>query len=267
MTDGTARIRAGALPGTLLSLLLLAACGSVPDSGPPPGTLDPDEIENAVPRDDPPSRYGNPDSYTVLGRTYHVMDSASGYVQRGIASWYGNKFHGRRTSSGEPYDMYAMTAAHKTLPLPTYVRVTNLDNGRTAIVRVNDRGPFKDNRLIDLSYAAAVKLGIVANGTGLVEVAAIDPAHPEAVPAGPAGAGTVREEIWIQLGAFGESRNAYRMLGSLAQAGFDKARVVEGDGLFRVRIGPLATPAEADRLTRELRDRLGIDATELLLIP
>ena len=117
------------------------------------------------------------------GERYYVMDSSSGYVKRGIASWYGTKFHGQRTSSGEPYDMYAMTAAHKTLPLPTYAEVTNLLNGHRVIVKINDRGPFKDNREIDLSYAAAAKLGITDTGTGIIELKAIDPAtyhkHPE----------------------------------------------------------------------------------------
>ena len=124
---------------------------------------------------EPLSRYGNPESYVVYGKTYHTLSSSKGYKERGAASWYGTKFHGKRTSSGEPYDLYAMTAAHKTLPLPTYVEVTNLKNGRTVIVKVNDRGPFHDDRLIDLSYAAAAKLDILPYGTGEVEVRAIDP--------------------------------------------------------------------------------------------
>src|SRR5690606_1564316 len=165
------------------AILLLAACASNPDGAPPPGSLDLDDIEEVAPRLEPRSRFGNPDSYTVFGKTYHVMDSATGYHERGIASWYGTKFHGRRTSSGEDYDMYKMTAAHKTLPLPTYVRVTNLDNGKSAIVRVNDRGPFHDNRIIDLSYAAAIKLGVNKTGTAHVDVVAIDPRAPQATPA------------------------------------------------------------------------------------
>jgi rare lipoprotein A len=135
-------------------------------------------VPDAVPKVEPKSRFGNPKSYVVFGKRYHTLTSSEGYDARGIASWYGPKFNHRRTSSGEKYDMYAMTAAHKTLPLPTYVRVTNLDNGRTAVVKVNDRGPFYANRLIDLSYAAARKLGIVAAGTAPVDVRAIDPAHP-----------------------------------------------------------------------------------------
>jgi rare lipoprotein A len=136
------------------------------------------DIPDAVPKAEPKSKFGNPKSYVVFGKRYHTLNSSEGYEAQGIASWYGPKFDHRRTSSGAEYNMYAMTAAHKTLPLPTFVRVTNLDNGRTAVVKVNDRGPFYANRLIDLSYAAARKLGIVAAGTAPVDVRAIDPAHP-----------------------------------------------------------------------------------------
>ncbi len=139
----------------------------------PPRQLPPD----AVPRIEPRSRYGNPNSYVVFGKRYYVLPTSAGFNEKGIASWYGGKFHGRRTSSGETYDMYAMTAAHKRLPLPTYVQVTNLKNGRQVVVRVNDRGPFHQNRIIDLSYSAAAKLGIIRKGTGLVEVQAIDPGN------------------------------------------------------------------------------------------
>lgn len=145
---------------------------------PPDEDRDVSNIPDAVPRVEPRSRYGNPKSYKVLGKRYYVMASAHGYKERGIASWYGKKFHGRLTSNREPYDMFAMTAAHKTLPLPTYVRVTNLDNGRSVVVRVNDRGPFHGGRIIDLSYAAAKKLGISQRGTGHVEVVALDPSQP-----------------------------------------------------------------------------------------
>ena len=140
------------------------------DRGPLPGAVDVSAIPDAVPKDEPRSKYGNPSSYVVNGRSYHVMDNGNDYVERGIASWYGEKFHGRRTSSGEAYDMYAMTAAHKSLPLPTYVEVTNLQNGKRIIVKVNDRGPFHENRVIDLSWTAAAKLDILGKGTGLVEV-------------------------------------------------------------------------------------------------
>jgi len=161
---------------------LLGACSSLrkPEvDGPPVVAEQPvkDLPENPVPRHEPLSKYGNPPSYVVFGKTYRTLKSSHGFVQRGIASWYGKKFHGRRTSSGEPYDMYGMTAAHKQLPLPTYVQVTNLKNGKQVVLRVNDRGPFHGNRIIDLSYTAAKKLDIVKEGTGLVEVRALDPSN------------------------------------------------------------------------------------------
>ena len=137
-----------------------------PDRFPPP---------DPIPRKLPISRYGNPTSYEVFGQTYHLLSTNVGYTERGVASWYGKKFHGRRASSGEPYNMYAMTAAHKTLPIPVYAKVTNLENGRSVIVKINDRGPFVKNRLIDLSYAAATKLGVVKKGTAPVEVTTIIP--------------------------------------------------------------------------------------------
>jgi rare lipoprotein A len=147
----------------------------VADSAPTGGIPDVDLIPEPDVRDEPHSRYGNRSPYTVLGKTYRVLDSAEGYDETGIASYYGNKFHGRRTSNLEVYDMYAFTAAHKTLPLPSFARVTNLANGRSVIVRVNDRGPFHDGRIIDLSYAAAVKLGVDRTGTARVEVQGLMP--------------------------------------------------------------------------------------------
>ena len=138
-----------------------------------------------IPKVEPRSRYGNPASYVVRGRRYQTKEDSNGHVERGVASWYGPGFHGRRTSSGERYDMYAMTAAHKTLPLPTYARVTNLENGRSAVVRINDRGPFHGPRVIDLSRAAAAKLGVLASGTAEVEVRALDPTSPEPAASNP----------------------------------------------------------------------------------
>ena len=131
---------------------------------------------------EPRARYGNPPFYDVFGKRYYVLSSSVGYWERGVASWYGPGFHKERTSTGEPYDMYGMTAAHKTLPLPAYVRVTNLQNGRSIVVRVNDRGPFVGNRIIDLSYTAAAKLDMLRNGTAMVEVRAIDPSVPPLPP-------------------------------------------------------------------------------------
>ncbi|MGB5735215.1 MAG: septal ring lytic transglycosylase RlpA family protein [Thiohalocapsa sp.] len=161
--------------------LLLGGCGGAPKHGETITTSD--GPPDAVPRVEPKARYGNMKSYVVYGKTYYPKQSSRGHVERGIASWYGPKFHGRKTSSGEPYDMHQMTAAHKTLPLPTYALVKNLENGRSAIVKVNDRGPFVGDRIIDLSYAAAKKLGVDQKGTARVEVVSIDPRdHDGKVP-------------------------------------------------------------------------------------
>lgn len=171
------RIRGYLLPA-LLAILALTGCGGVGggrSDGAPSRQLDPNRIDDAVPRRDPITGAGNKNPYTVLGKTYRILPSSKGYRMRGTASWYGTKFHGESTANGERYDLYAMTAAHCTLPIPTYVQVTNLENGRQCIVRVNDRGPFVDNRLIDLSYAAATKLGYAHKGTAMVEIVAIDP--------------------------------------------------------------------------------------------
>lgn len=158
-------------------LALLGGCSGAPPkiTPAPPAGLDISKIPDAEPKVEPLARYGNPDNYMVFGRRYEVMRDSRGYVERGIASWYGPGFQSKPTSTMETYDMYGMTAAHKTLPLPTYAQVTNLQNGRRVIVRINDRGPFVDNRIIDLSYVAGVKLGIDGPGTGFVEVRAIDP--------------------------------------------------------------------------------------------
>jgi rare lipoprotein A len=167
---------------------MLTGCAPFPvqvQDGGPTHTIDLSGVAEPVPRWEPRSRYGNPPEYTVFGKNYRVLASADGYVERGMASWYGTKFHGQYTSSREIYDMYAMTAAHRSLPLPTYVRVTNLQNGRSTVVRVNDRGPFHSDRIIDLSYAAAHKLGVVQSGTAMVEVRALDPNAPVPPPAAP----------------------------------------------------------------------------------
>jgi rare lipoprotein A len=255
----------------LLLIFLLNACGTAPkqtagvpaDSGfgkgdaAPPAPIDIASIREPVPRDEPVSPYGNPPFYTVNGRTYSTLTSSAGYVERGIASWYGVKFHGKRTSSGEPYDMYSVSAAHKTLPLPSYVRVTNLENGRSLIVRVNDRGPFIGDRLIDLSYAAAAKLGILERGTGPVEVRALDPAVAE---------GTVRvaageaEMIYIQAGAFQDPGNAERLRAELLDKITEAVEIVKTRSqphVYRVRIGPMASTDAAGRLAQTLA-RLGI---------
>ena len=157
----------------LAVFIALGGCSFQPQPSAPPAQPVPTTADDPAPRQEPRSRYGNPASYTQFGRRYNVLADAAGFRERGIASWYGRDFHGKRTSSGEPYDMFAMTAAHKTLPLPTWVEVRNLKNNRRIVVRVNDRGPFVANRIIDLSYEAARRLDLVQNGTGLVEIAAL----------------------------------------------------------------------------------------------
>ena len=171
------------MPLLAVLLVVLSGCGFFGGLSKPGGsrdsapnvTLDKRKIIDATPKVEPRSRGGNFTPYTVLGKTYRVMKSSKGYKEKGGASWYGTKFHGRLTSNGERYNMYAMTAAHKSLPIPTYVKVKNLENGREIIVRVNDRGPFHEGRIIDLSYAAATKIGMLKKGTARVEVEAIDP--------------------------------------------------------------------------------------------
>ncbi len=174
-----------ALGATLALALLVGCAGGGSQNGGGRYAMDrdaypdsPEDVANvpdAVPRVEPRSRSGNRSSYSVWGKTYHVLNDPTGYTAEGRASWYGTKFQGYDTANGETYDMYKMSAAHRSLPLPTYARVTNLDNGRKVIVRVNDRGPFHSDRLIDLSYAAAARLGILKGGTGRVKVEAIDP--------------------------------------------------------------------------------------------
>ncbi|MFZ9708522.1 MAG: septal ring lytic transglycosylase RlpA family protein [Steroidobacteraceae bacterium] len=161
----------------LFVLIVIAGCTPLrPKSTPPaPSAKEVASIPDAVPREEPRGKYGNPESYVVFGKRYRVMKSGRGHVERGVASWYGPGFHSERTSSGEPYDMYAMTAAHKTLPIPSYVRVTHLENGRSIVVRVNDRGPFVGDRIIDLSYTAARKLDMVGSGTAPVEIRVLEP--------------------------------------------------------------------------------------------
>lgn len=193
-------------------------------------------IPDPIPSPEPRSERGNPASYTVLGKTYHVADTADGYNVVGNASWYGKKFHGRSTSSGEPYDMYKLTAAHRTLPIPTYARVTRADTGRSIIVRINDRGPFHANRVIDLSYAAAVKLGIVESGTARVRVQTIYEEMPT--------------QVALQVGAYSSLSAADRVANDLRARLKDLAIDVvkiDADDLFRVHVaGVLSAAARAN---------------------
>jgi len=250
----------------LISIVLsLAACGGIShrDSAPArkPNVAN---IPDAVPKHEPRSKYGNPAHYEVFGKRYYTLSSSRGYVEKGIASWYGTKFHGRKTSSGEVYDMYEMTAAHKTLPLPTYVEVTNLNNGRKVIVKVNDRGPFHGNRLIDLSYSAATKLGIVAKGTGMVKVRAITPGErivEQPVAAAPVASASVTASpatMYLQVGAFRSAYSAEQLKRKIQQQIGDAVVIMplqkpEGD-VHRVRVGPLVSIEYADKLASQLVD-------------
>ena len=270
----------------------------VADSAPAGGIPDVHLIPEPEVVAEPHSRYGNRSPYTVLGKKYYVRDSAEGYRETGIASYYGNKFHGRRTSNLEVYDMYAFTAAHKTLPLPSFARVTNLANGSSVVVRVNDRGPFHDGRIIDLSYAAAVKLGVDRAGTARVEVVGLmpgedahqqydavaatppprEPLPPEpppptaidqlvaALPVATAAAAPAVPGTFLQVASFAEEANAQRALATVNAAGIPGARLEPGDSagrpVWRLRIGPL--PAEAMEATAERVRALGFGQPRLV---
>lgn len=211
-------------------------------------------IPDAVPRIEPRSRNGNPPFYDVLGHHYTLLATPQGYVERGVASWYGPGFHGISTSLGEPYDMYGMTAAHKTLPIPCYARVTNLANGRSVVVRINDRGPFVANRLIDLSYTAAAKLDMLRLGTAMVEVRVITPGDPQS-EALTRTTQSPPPTLYVQAGAFAVAANAKGLLQRLHGAGLDNAFVLPpqpGGHLYRVRVGPVASVADFDALAARL---------------
>lgn len=270
-----------AVPLALAIAAGLAACFSTPSqpsapaptatvpplpAAPAPG---PNSVPDAVPRAEPRSRHGNPPFYDVFGIRYYVLSSSVGYRERGVASWYGPGFHKVRTSTGETYDMYGMTAAHKTLPLPAYVRVTNLQNGRSVVVRVNDRGPFVGNRIIDLSYTAAAKLDMLRNGTAMVEVSTIDASVPSApvasTPAAPlvaapaVGASSTASPVatlFVQAGAFSDPANAERLAAKLRGGSYGKVFVREdqigGRRMYRVRIGPVSDVADFDRVVAAL---------------
>lgn len=258
------------LAGTVF-VALLSACAnhSQParqqkDSA-PNVTLNLDAIHNAVPRVEKKSKYGNPKSYVVFGKRYYPLQSSQGFVQTGTASWYGTKFHGRKTSSGERYDMYAMTAAHKTLPLPTYVEVTNQKTGQQIIVKVNDRGPFHDDRIIDLSYAAASKLGFGKSGTAHVKVKALDPrvkiptpTVKKAIAPTPIAKKTAPSPtkkpaaMYLQVGSFNSRLNAESLRHLILDMATMPVHISANDNRFRVRVGPLSGDAEAERISAML---------------
>lgn len=276
--------------GLCIAVGLLAGCSSAPKKSPRPlppatkpsagGRIDFAAIPDAIPRPEPKSRYGNPASYSVHGKSYRVLDTGRGYVEHGIASWYGPGFHGKPTSTREIYDMYRMTAAHKSLPLPTYARITNLDNGRSIVVRINDRGPFVAGRVIDLSYVAAGKLGILERGTGRVEVRAIDTRSPQPdstpqvarapAPTARQPAATVRlprsgnradlRHIYLQVGTYADPNQARAVSDTLRRRRLPQRvhSLTRGTQvLYRVQIGPLASTGQAVNLGQELvRDGL-----------
>ena len=277
-----------ALP--LCLALVLAACGTTPkappraqpsqpgagkyyaDDGPPervPENLA--SVPDAVPLDEPFHRFANR-PYTVFGQTYVPVVNRDPKKERGVASWYGRKFHGQRTSSGETYDMFAMTAAHKTLPIPSFAKVTNLNNGKSVVVRVNDRGPFHADRIIDLSYAAAARIGIVNAGSGPVEVERVF-AGPPAVEASttamePPSIATIETPViaqepaglWLQIGAFSSAESAeifrQKMVKDLPWL-LEPLQVSAREGLHRVRAGPYANRDEAAAIAAKLRESLG----------
>jgi rare lipoprotein A len=233
----------------------------------PPSTSDvPDDIlsiPEPVPKNEPRSPYGNPDQYEVFGVKYRVLKSAEGFKETGLASWYGRKFHGRRTSSGETYDMFKLTAAHKTLPLPSYVRVTNVANGRSCIVRVNDRGPFHSDRIIDLSYAAAARLELLDN-VGAVEIQAVTPGPAPTQVAKTETSATAAKPFggFLQVAAYADPINAISLREQLTQLGFTPVEIrtatLNGDPMHRVLLGPYRDQAAVT----QVRDRLQVNGLD-----
>ena len=249
--------------GLLIAVAVTACSSTPPQPSPPVPTAQPPlppppvlgGAPDAVPRVEPRSRNGNPPFYEVFGKRYYVLSSSSGYWERGVASWYGPGFHKERTSTGEPYDMYGMTAAHKTLPLPAYLRVTNLQNGRSIVVRVNDRGPFVGNRIIDLSYSAAAKLDMLRNGTAMVELRALDPTAPPPVitaslPAAAAGSAAAGAPVAAPLTVIPAAEAA---ASTSAPASAPATDAAHGTPALFVQAGAFADPANAQRLADKLR--------------
>ncbi|TAN76988.1 MAG: septal ring lytic transglycosylase RlpA family protein [Gallionella sp.] len=302
----------------ILATLVLAACGSTPQrkletratpapvedraaaapaaapaatpgsggylAGDGPGADAPanlDAIPDAVPSNEPPHRYANR-PYVALGKTYTPLTNAANFKEHGTASWYGKKFHGQRTSSGEVYDMYGMTAAHPTLPIPSYARVTNAANQKSVVVRINDRGPFLHGRVMDLSYTAAHKLGIIGNGSAEIEIesitpnvmtAAIAPVEPvQSKPlekSGPAASSTppaasaapaAGSNVYLQLGAFKSQEAAESFMAKMRAELADAGKLINlfiKDGLVRVHVGPYANQNEARSSAESLHGKLG----------
>tara|TARA_B110000977_G_C11061507_1_gene486152 strand:- start:494 stop:1351 length:858 start_codon:yes stop_codon:yes gene_type:complete len=264
-------------PLILFCALALVSCsGSYKSSGGrysidqdhgPNSRMDPSQIKDAVPREDPILKAGNKNPYTVLGKTYYLLPIAKGYKERGGASWYGKKFHGHTTSNGEIYNMYGMTAAHKTLPIPSYVKVTNLNNGKTTIVRVNDRGPFHSGRIIDLSYAAATKLDYIGTGVTNVEVETIDvkafhrakksttqvvAANITAVASDSPIIKTIKSRPWLSINKFDNYEAASQLRLALIEVVEPPVLIDRIGSDYRVKIGPLTGADEADTISAML---------------
>lgn len=288
----------------LAMLMTLAACSSSPprsmsepgsqaaartpikgggyykDDGPGENPPEIDRIPDAQPRAERPHRFAN-NPYQVFGKDYVPIRAGNEYRERGVASWYGRRYHGQKTSSGEIYDMYAMTAAHPTLPIPSYVRVTNVANGRSVVVRVNDRGPFHSDRVIDLSYVAAYKLGYVQAGSALVEVESVTADSPQVVAAAPRPApppqvaqpvaplpvSAEANGVYLQLGAFSVRDNAelfrakvYKELAWLT----DPLQVNAQGGVFRLHLGPYRTQEDARQMAERIRTELNLQPVVLV---
>jgi rare lipoprotein A len=242
---------------SIIQLPLMAAVGifivgctsTLKKDGPPRHWVDVSKIPDAKPEPLPKSRYGNPTSYHVLGKTYHVLPTAKDYKERGIASWYGRKFQGQLTSTRERYDMLAMTAASPVLPIPSFVRVTNLKNGRSVVVKVNDRGPFAQNRILDLSYAAAKKLGYEKTGTAYVEVAALDVPRPKPLAGEP--------KLYLQIGAY-KNRAQAESIGLKIEKKLHRAyshieeATVNHRTWYRLQLGPIEQVSAADKVHEQV---------------
>lgn len=251
----------------------MSGCGifTKDQDGAPDRVLDWESIPDAEPRIEPLSKTGNPVSYVVNGKRYYVTAKTRDYSETGLASWYGTKFHGNLTSSGEPYDMYKMTAAHKSLPLPSYVSVTNLENNKQIIVKVNDRGPFIDGRIIDLSYAAAHKLGIVRNGTAEVEVKVLAAPQNDSTESGTNGYANLAEagpqQFFVQLGAFSEIDNAEQFRKQLSLQSIEpnlvKTVYREDGDLHKVQVGPFDNVEDLQAMESRLSE---LGYTQLYII-
>ncbi|MFN3234517.1 MAG: septal ring lytic transglycosylase RlpA family protein [Gammaproteobacteria bacterium] len=244
----------------LISISFAACSTNMPThDGPPRRNIDVSKIPNATPHVEHRSKTVNPESYVVLGKRYHVLKSELNYDKTGIASWYGTKFNHHRTSDGEMYDMLGMTAASKELPLPCYAKVTNLKNGRQVIVKVNDRGPFHENRIIDLSYTAAKKLGLVGHGTGLVRVTGIDPLHYQSasLPYDQSVSPHSQPKMYVQLGAYSQRAHAQSYANTVSkqlhQQVVVKKKSIHQKTLYVAVIGPIASQHNNDQLVSKLK--------------